>query len=150
MNLKINWGTSIVLAIISFMTFIIVLVVAMTTDKNFNHDLVTEEYYKQELSFQDQLNREANSQNLVTNIAVSKTREGILITFPSNLEYSQIKGEMFLYRPSDKEQDFTIPLKLSQHEMIIPERFLEKGRWNIEIDWSYLEETYYYKKELTY
>ncbi len=132
------------------MTFIIILVVAMTTDKNFNHDLVTEEYYKQELSFQDQLNREANSQNLVENIDVVKTPDGILIKFPYNLDFKRIEGELFLYRPSNKEQDFTIPLNLSQHEMIVPKRFLEKGRWNIEIDWSYEEESYYYKKELTF
>ena len=70
MKIKINWGTGIVIAIVSFMSFIIFLVVSMTTNQEFNHDLVVEEYYKQELSFQDQLNWETNSQNLIRNIVV--------------------------------------------------------------------------------
>lgn len=148
--MKINWGTAIVLSIISFMTFIIVLVVTMTNNKNFNHDLVTEEYYKQELSFQDQLDREKNAQNLVTNIQTEVTDDGFRISFPREMEYSVIKGNLRLYRPSNKAQDFTIPVALVAHQMIIPGKYLEKGRWNIEIDWSYEEENYYYKKEFTY
>ncbi len=148
--MKINWGTAIVLSIISFMTFIIVLVVTMTNNKNFNHDLVTEEYYKQELSFQDQLDREKNAQNLVTNIQTEVTDDGFHISFPREMEYSVIKGNLRLYRPSNKAQDFTIPVALVAHQMIIPGKYLEKGRWNIEIDWSYEEENYYYKKEFTY
>lgn len=148
--MKINWGTAIVLSIISFMTFIIVLVVTMTNNKNFNHDLVTEEYYKQELSFQDQLDRKKNAQNLVTNIQTEVTDDGFRISFPREMEYSVIKGNLRLYRPSNKAQDFTIPVALIAHQMIIPGKYLEKGRWNIEIDWSYEEENYYYKKEFTY
>lgn len=148
--MKINWGTAIVLAIISFMTFIIYLVVTMTTSDNFNHDLVTEEYYKQELSFQDQLNRESNAQNLVTNIQTEVTEDGLIISFPPELEYQKIKGNLRLYRPSNKAQDFTIPVSLSSHETFIPGKHLEQGRWNIEIDWTYGEESYYYKKEFTY
>ncbi len=44
MKLKINWGTSIVLSIMSFMTFILYLVITMTTSSEFNHDLVIEDY----------------------------------------------------------------------------------------------------------
>jgi len=150
MNLKINWGTGIVLAILSFMTFIIYLVVTMTTNQEFTHDLVVEEYYKQELNFQDQLNRESNSQSLRRNIQFEQTEDGVVIYFPSNMEVSKITGKILFYRPSDKKMDFNIPIELSSHEVLIPGRFLEKGRWNIEIDWGYEKEAYYYKKEFTY
>ncbi|UJH90840.1 FixH family protein [Antarcticibacterium sp. 1MA-6-2] len=148
--MKISWGTAIVLAIISFMTFILYLVISMTTDKNFNHDLVTEEYYKQELSFQGKLDRETNSLNLLSNIKASVENEGVVIYFPENLNYEDVKGSIFLYRPSDKELDFTIPIELTAHQVLIPAKFLKEGRWNIEIDWSYLGESYYFKKEFTY
>src|SRR5690606_26155427 len=120
MKMKINWGTAIVLAIMSFMTFILYLVITMTTNQEFNHDLVTEEYYKQELTFQDQLDREANSQKLTTNIIVAKTAEGIQVSFPSDLDLTAIKGEISMYRPSNKEQDFTIPIALTAHDVLIP------------------------------
>lgn len=145
--MKISWGTAIVMAIISFMSFILYLVITMTTNQEFNHDLVTEEYYKQEIAFQEQMNREANSQNLKTNIVVEEVHEGLLINFPGELDYKEISGEIFLYRPSNKEQDFTIPVQLTAHQMLIPAKHLETGRWNIEIDWKFDNESYYFKKE---
>ena len=150
MKIKINWGTGIVIAILSFMSFIIFLVVSMTTNQEFNHDLVVEEYYKQELSFQDQLNRETNSQNLQRNIQVEQTENGFTVLFPTNMEVSKIMGKILVYRPSDKMMDFNIPITLSSHQLLIPAEKLEKGRWNIEIDWAYGNESYYFKKELIY
>lgn len=150
MKIKINWGTSIVIAIISFMTFILYLVITMTTDKNFSHDLVIEDYYKQELLFQDQMARETNSQTLTKDIEVEKTLNGMLIDFPPGLDPSLIKGKVMLYRPSNKKQDFSIPIQLKDEQMIIPATLLEAGRWNIIIDWSYEEESYFYKKEFTF
>jgi len=150
MNLKINWGTSIVLAIISFMTFILYLVITMTTSSEFNHDLVIEDYYKQELKFQDQMARETNSQSLVRDIEIEKTGDGMLINFPPGLNPSTIAGNIMLYRPSNKEQDFSIPIEIKDLQIIIPAKLLEPGRWNIIIDWSYEDEKYYYKKEFTF
>lgn len=148
--MKINWGTSIVIAIISFMTFILYLVITMTTDKNFNHDLVIEDYYKQELKFQEQMARETNSQTLIRDIEIEKTEEGMLIHFPPNLTPDSIAGNIMLYRPSNKEQDFNISINLDKEQLMIPSTLLEAGRWNIIIDWSYEGESYYYKKEFTF
>jgi len=150
MKLKINWGTSIVLAIMSFMTFILYLVITMTTSSEFNHDLVIEDYYKQELKFQDQMARETNSQTLVRDIEIEKTGDGMLIDFPPGLTPENIKGNIMLYRPSNKEQDFSIPIEIKDLQVIIPASLLEPGRWNIIIDWSYENEKYYFKKEFTF
>lgn len=132
------------------MTFILYLVITMTTDKNFSHDLVIEDYYKQELKFQDQLSRETNSQTLVRDIEIEKTGEGLLINFPPGLDPGLIEGEILLYRPSDKEQDFSIPIELDRDQLMIPKDLLEKGRWNIIIDWSYKDESYFFKKEFIF
>ncbi|HSP41160.1 MAG TPA: FixH family protein [Gillisia sp.] len=150
MRIKISWGTSIVIAIVSFMTFILYLVITMTTNQEFNHDLVIEDYYKQELLFQDQMAREANSHTLARDIEVEKTSEGMLVDFPPELDPTLIQGKIMLYRPSNKEQDFNIPIQLNEKQLLIPASLLEAGRWNIIIDWSYDEEKYYYKKEFTF
>ena len=111
--MKISWGTAIVLAIASFMAFILYLVISMTTNENLDHDLVGEEYYKQEIGFQEQMNRELNSQTLSENIQVERTPEGFLVHFPEDLEIENIEGTLFLYRPSDKDLDTEIPLALT-------------------------------------
>ena len=148
--MKISWGTAIVLVITSFITFIMYFVVTMMVDENYDHDLVTEEYYETELSFQQQLDKEQNATRLVENITVHKTSEGLEITFPAELDFQKIKGKVFLYRPSNKQLDNELPLSLSSNQLLVPDSALVGGRWNIAVDWSYEGEAYYFKKEITY
>lgn len=148
--MKINWGTGIVMAIIAFIGFIMYFVVTMSIDQAYSHDLVTEEYYKTELIFQQQLDKEKNSLNLEENIDIEKTIDGLVISFPETLDPSKIKGTMFLYRPSNKRLDNEIPLSLSSNQLLVPDSSLVGGRWNIIIDWSYETESYFYKKDITY
>ena len=148
--MKISWGTGIILAFVAFITFILILVVTMTTNKELDHDLVVEEYYKQELDFQNKLNKEQNSFLLPEDIRVEKTAEGFLVHFPEDLDFTGIEGKMFLYRPSNKQLDFEVPVSLSTHTLLVPHTRLVDGRWNIEIDWTYGKESYFFQKELTY
>ena len=148
--MKINWGTGIVIAFICFISFIMYFIISMNTNSKYDHDLVTEEYYKAELGYQDEINKENNSKKLTENISYKKTPEGLLISFPSNLESDKITGNVFLYRPSNKQLDFETPISLSDNYLLIPENRLLDGRWNIKIDWQYKETSYLYKREIMY
>ena len=148
--MKINWGTGIVLAFIGFMCFILYFVIKVNTDKKYDHDLVTEDYYKQELDFQNDINKETNAKNLTENISLKKTENGLLIAIPENLKINGISGKVFLYRPSNKQLDFEVPISLSDHNLLIPDKRLLDGRWNIKIYWQYKGKSYLYKKEIVY
>lgn len=148
--MKFNWGTGIVLAFIAFISFIMYFVINMMTNEKYEFDLVTENYYGQELEFQHDIDKENNAKNLEENISWSKTDDGILIQFPQNLEIEQIKGNVFLYRPSNKHLDFETEISLSSHNLLIPDKRLLGGRWNIKIDWKYKGNSYLYKKEISY
>lgn len=148
--MKINWGTGIVIAFACFITFIMYFVISMSTNKKYNHDLVIEDYYGEELKFQDDINKEAQSKTLVTDITWLKTDEGIRILFPTNLAFDKIEGKVFLYRPSNKHLDFETPISLSNHNLLIPDKRLLGGRWNLKVDWTYNDKSYMYKKEIVY
>lgn len=148
--MKISWGTSLVLAIFSFIAFIMFFVITMITDKAYSHDLVVEEYYKNELTFQEQLDKTKNASLLPENIHLKKTTEGLLISFPKELEITSIKGNVFLYRPSNKQLDSEIPLSLSSHQLLVPDSRFIDGRWNIIIDWDYKGEKFYFKEDILY
>ena len=150
MNTKFNWGTGIALAFIMFMGFIMYFVILASTDKNLNHDLVAEDYYKQELKVQDEIDKQNNSKTLLENITLKKTEEGLTIIFPENLKTNNISGKVFLYRPSNKQLDFETSISLSNHNLLIPKNRLLDGRWNINIDWQYNGKSYLFKKEITY
>lgn len=148
--MKINWGTAIVIAFVCFISFIMYFVISMSTNRKYNHDLVVEDYYGEELQFQDDIDKEEHSKTLSTNISWKKTNEGIQISFPKNLDYNKIEGKVFLYRPSNKQLDFETPISLSNHNLLIPDKRLLDGRWNIKIDWQYNNNNYLYKSEITY
>jgi len=148
--MKINWGTGIVIAFIAFISFIMYFVINMNINKKYNHDLVTEDYYKKELEFQNDIDKETNAKNLVENLSWKKTTEGLVITFPETLIKENITGKVFLYRPSNKQFDFETELSLSNHNLLIPDKSLLDGRWNIKVDWKYNGKSYLYKKEIIY
>ena len=149
-NMKINWGTGIVIAFVAFISFIMYFIITMMTDSTYDHDLVVEDYYKQELQFQNEINKETNAKSLAENISWKKTEEGLTITFPEDLLTNSISGIVFLYRPSNKQFDFEIPISLSNHNLLIPDKRLLGGRWNIIVDWQYNGKNYLYKKEIIY
>src|SRR5690554_3851992 len=100
--MKINWGTGLVIAMLCFISFIMYFIIKVNTDSTYDHDLVIEEYYKAELKFQGELNREKKSRELAEDISWKKTEEGLLISFPDNLNTEEITGSVFLYRTSNK------------------------------------------------
>jgi len=148
--MKLNWGTSIVVAFIAFIVFILYFVVNMIVNDKYDHDLVTEEYYKAELEYQQDIDKQNNSKTLSKNITYKRTNEGLMVYFPEDLQPEKITGKLFLYRPSNKQFDFETELSLSNHNLLIPDKSLLDGRWNIKVDWKYNGKSYLYKKEIIY
>lgn len=148
--MKWNWGTGIVLVMVGFISFILYFVITMSTDSAYSHDLVTEEYYAKEMAYQDEIDAETNTNNLAERIISKKVEEGWLLTFPKELNPAKIKGNVFLYRPSNQLLDFDIPMELSSSDLLIPDKSLIDGRWNITIDWTYDGKSFMYKEEISY
>ncbi|MFZ0491426.1 MAG: FixH family protein [Salegentibacter sp.] len=150
MKLKFNWGTGLVIGMVAFISFIMYFVVTMLTDERFKHDMVTEEYYKKELVYQQEIDAEENTNALPQGVTDKKTEGGWLLTFPKNFDPAKINGTVFLYRPSNKQLDFDLPIQLSGQNLLIPDKRLLDGRWNITASWTYDGKKYMYKRAITY
>lgn len=146
--MKINWGTGIIIAIIAFMSFILFFVVKMSSNKKYSYDLVSDNYYQKELLYQQEIDATQNAAKLKENITLKRTTEGLLIYFPKDLSSDEIKGKVFLYRPSNKQLDFEIPISSSNTYLLVPEERLLDGRWNIIIKWKIKDKDYLFKEEL--
>jgi nitrogen fixation protein FixH len=147
--MKINWGTGIVIAFVAFIGFILFFVIRMSTDYRANHDLVTETYYKETLEYQNVIDAERNA-NKNAKISSEKTPEGLLVNFPRTIDFRNVKGKVSLYRPSNKHLDFDLPISLSNTHLLIPDKRLLDGRWDIKVFWEYEGEQYLYKESITY
>ena len=148
--MKWNWGTGIVLAFVGFISFILYFIVNVMVNKTYDYDLVTEDYYKEELLYQGAINKLKNAEELVENIRYEHKTEGLVIYFPENLKTENITGQVLLYRPSNKGLDFKVPLVLSGHRLMIPDAKFVAGRWDLTVDWNYDGTEYLFKQSLIY
>ncbi|CAM3695042.1 cytochrome cbb3 oxidase maturation protein CcoH [Flavobacterium saliperosum S13] len=146
--MKLNWGTSIVIAFALFMTFILYFVFKVQSDSQYDHEMVTEEYYKKEQNFQGQLDKQQNANDLIERITIESNENGLQIVFPKDFDFKKIKGKVSLYRPSNQKLDFEIPISLSSSNLLIPKTNLVDGRWDISIEWEYEGKEYLNKKEI--
>lgn len=147
--MKLNWGTSIVIAMCCFIGFIMFFVVQMLSSTN-DQDLVTENYYHKELTIQDDIDKVTNGAELVGDFSLENTKDGLIINFPTSIDFNKVEGEVFMYRPSDKQKDFSFPIQLKKHKLLIPAQFLEKGRWNVMLDFTVDGKAFAYRKEMTW
>lgn len=147
---KINWGTGIVIAFVLFITFILGLVYIMSTDSNYEYDLVAEDYYKDELEYQQRIDMLNNAKELSENVKISKTAEGVSVVFPKNIQQDSIKGSIKLYRPSNRILDKELVISLNHHTQFISKEDLIGGRWDIHVEWSVADKTYLFKESINF
>lgn len=145
---KINWGTGIIIAFALFMSFILYYVFKVQTDHKYDNELVTEDYYKKEANVQKNIESTENASNLKEKINISTTTEGIVVTFPSDMDYTKIQGKISLYRPSNQKLDNAFPIALSSSNLLIPKNNLVGGLWDISVEWTYDGKSYLKKEEI--
>ncbi len=149
--MKMNWGTGMVLVLAAFISFIMYFVVTMLTNKDYDQDLVVEDYYKAELHYQEEIDAEENALALKENVYVLNKNGAWNVVLPEDINLTEIEGVIHLYRPSNKVLDFEIPLTgLETNEVIIPDEKMINGRWNIMVNWTYKNKEYLFKKEINH
>jgi hypothetical protein len=146
--MKINWGTGIVIAFALFMTFILYFVFKVQSDSKYDNELVVDEYYKHDVHFGDEMVRIQNAHDLVKKPIITNTPEGITIVFPDTFVPKNIKGNVSLYRPSNKKLDFEVPISLSNSTLLIPKKSLVGGQWDINMEWQYDRKSYLTKETI--
>jgi hypothetical protein len=149
-KMKINWGTGIVIAFGLFMTFILFFVFKVQSNSKYDNELVTEDYYQQELKVQGNIDRASNANALIHKIEMEKVTDGIEISFPKDFDYKAIKGKVSLYRPSNQKLDTEMEISLSSSHLLIPKSNLVGGLWDITIEWQYQGVSYRNKQSIYY
>lgn len=148
MKMKISWGWAIVIAFTLFISFIMYFVFNMITNKKYDHDFVTENYYEKELAYQQSKNSIEATQASGMAVEISPSKEGVMLIFPEKVSENQIVGTVSFYRPSDQNRDFKIPLQLKENKMLIPISVLDLGRWNVEVNYIFDQKEYLSAKNI--
>lgn len=146
--MKINWGTSIVIAFVLFMSFIFSFIIRVESNPKYASELVVEEYYKKDAHYSEDFAKLENTAQLSQKPVVVNTDEGVTVVFPDLFIPKQIKGKVSLYRPSAKKLDFERSIQLSGSTLLIPKRDFAGGNWDMTIAWDYQGKSYLMKQKL--
>ena len=84
------------------------------------------------------------------NVSVKKVATGLLITFPSEFDFNQIKGSISFKRLSNQIIDFSFPIALSSNQFLLKDDKLVDGRWDIKIEWQVDGKAYMFKEKIIY
>ena len=138
-----HWPVGIAIIYISFVVILIAFVIFSTFHKV---DLVTKDYYEQEIKYQQQINRinRADSLSAPVNWHHDKDQRLVTIQFPKELNAKNIEGKILFFRPSDAKQDKLIALRLSsKNNQVISTQHLIPGLWKLKIFWQVDQKDFY-------
>lgn len=138
-----NWGNRIILAFVLFIGVVFTMVyISMNTE----FSLVADNYYEQELSYEDQLNRIRNVNALEEKPEFSIDRTGlkVALTFPQAVADQIKEGKVKFYRASSARYDKEIELKLDSSNKFEQDisQFIT-GAWKIQLSWTDGDKEYY-------
>jgi hypothetical protein len=140
-----NWGYKIALVYILFAAGILTLVFKAKSEKV---ELVSQDYYAQEVAYQKKLDALNNASALSSRVEVIQTEEGIEIRLPKECA-SLTDGSIALYRPSDSSLDKTVALSLdSDAVQTISRKELNSGLYTFKVEWNFAGKTCYAENAL--
>jgi len=146
MKIKFNWGTGIVLALVIMMSGMLYLVsIALRQD----YDLVDKDYYQKSITYQEHIEKVRNNDALTEKIRFEIAPESLKLTFPNLANIAEYSGEIHFYSPVEAKRDLTVNVKPdSTYMQTIDFATLQKGRYEVKIDWMVGKVSYYQEEEI--
>lgn len=142
-----NWGKKIALAYSLFVAFMIMLVVACVKQNDIF--LVSDDYYKQEIEYQDRIDNIANAEQLESPVTVELNDETNTLRIDLTRESAGANGKVTFFRPSNPELDREFPVKLSvDGTQDFSTKSLAKGLWLIKVEWQKDGKSYYKEQKV--
>lgn len=114
-------------------------------------DLVSADYYEQEIRFQDQIDRanRATSLQAPAKVDYNESTQLITISMPTDHLQQSLKGWVQLYRPSAAKLDQKLPLAVdATGTQIIDGKILIDGLWHVRVTWNLNGADYYFDQKL--
>ena len=132
---KLNWGHGLMIALGCFILFILFLILVFPIGKQ-NADMISDNYYEEELKYQDVIDAKENAAQLKEIPAYKATANGMEITFPESIKADDNKVEFILFRTEDSNLDIKKELNLENHKFVIPNKVVFPGSYTLKLKWT--------------
>ena len=138
MKSKFTWGHGMVLALAGFIAFILGMIFFYTRGYQ-TSEMVSENYYEDELIYQDVIDAKTAAASLVEKPVYTQNADGIRITFPKQFTNANSKFKFFLFRTEDSNLDIKKETELdSNNSIFIPAKagILKDGSYTLKLNWK--------------
>lgn len=132
---KFTWGHGVILLLGSFIIFILSMIFLFTRGWQ-NAELVSNDYYKDELNYQQVIDAKNRAEKLAAKPQYSQDSAGITLKFPSEINNQNAKVSFELFRSDDERLDVKKEVALDgANSFTIPAKILAPGNYTLKLFW---------------
>ena len=143
--MKFNWGYKILLVYLVFVAGILYLVVQSSKQ---SVDLVTPDYYAQELKYQEKIDQRKRAEALSGPLRYQIIGQQLEVIFPREFAGKTIGGELLLYYPANSSKDVRAPIAATDNTMRINLPKDTHGMHILQVSWTSDGISYYVEENL--
>lgn len=140
-----NWGYKILLVYVVFISGIVFMVVKSSMQ---NTDLVTPDYYEQELQYQTTIDATLRANQLSAKLQCNIVNDSMRIEFPAEMKNERVKADVWLYCIANKTKDIRQTIQAPGGIIMLPIPAGNKGSHDVKINWEAGGQTYYYEQKI--
>ena len=111
-------------------------------------DLVTKDYYEQELKYQQIIDQSANTSKLSAPVTIEKREGELKISFPDVMKNKKKLVDFYLYYAADAKKDFRKSFEVNENELDQALPVGMKGMYELKLTWETEGVKYYFEKKL--
>lgn len=138
-----NWGNGLVIV---FGAFALLICTLVYKSSHTHFDLVSKDYYGDELRYQDKIDANANALKK-SSVEVVQTKDSLVIVLPAEAAAGDLSGEAWFYCSSDASKDRKIALLPSAgSRQAIAANKLAKASYTLKLSWHSNNESFYNEK----
>ena len=116
---------------------------------NTEFELVSKDYYKDELAYQEVIDASRNANSLASRLSLAQNDKQVVLQLPEEMTGKTVSGEVHFYCPSDASKDRKIALETDTQgkqvfevgKAVVPAGYKVRVKW-VEGDKTYYNEAY--------
>ena len=145
MTIKMNWGYKIALVYLGFVALILVLVFASSKQ---HFDLVSNDYYGEEIAYQKVIDAGKNQSALAAPISVHANENAVILDFPESFKGKTLSGSVQFYCAMDSKYDRDFKINSSENSVSFNREKLANQRYIAKISLECEGKKYYQESEI--
>ena len=141
-----NWGKGLTIAMVLFIGYILSMVFMML---NSSSDKVEEDYYQQEIKYEQRKVATENGFKYSDQISVTNGKNQVEIIFPEGIDINNVEGTIHFYRPENASLDRKYAFNSQTgRAQLIPNSELAEGNYVVKLLWKENDTDFYVEKKV--